>query len=130
MRHGTAPFAVAALGARLPPRRASNYSGPARPKYGIQQVLRDQRILCMKSSFSIILTCLLMAAAPGVAADPGRARASALARDSRDRVVCRRFLRTGSLVDSYRTCKTNAEWRREHENLPPLRGSESSRAPP
>jgi hypothetical protein len=83
----------------------------------------------MKSSFSIILPCLLVAAAPAVAAEQGRAHASAPARDSRDRVVCRRFLRTGSLVDSYRTCKTNGEWQREHENIQHLSVSNSCRNP-
>jgi hypothetical protein len=37
--------------------------------------------------------------------------------DQRDRIICRRFIRTGSLVDGYRTCKTRAEWDREHENV-------------
>lgn len=35
----------------------------------------------------------------------------------RDRVICRRYVRTGSLVDGYRTCKTRAEWDREQENV-------------
>ena len=35
----------------------------------------------------------------------------------RDQIVCRRFVRTGSLVDGYRTCKTRAEWDREQENV-------------
>jgi hypothetical protein len=34
----------------------------------------------------------------------------------RDRIICRRYVRIGSLVDGYRTCKTQAEWDREHEN--------------
>jgi hypothetical protein len=34
----------------------------------------------------------------------------------RDQIVCRRFVRIGSLVDGYRTCKTRAEWDREQEN--------------
>lgn len=37
--------------------------------------------------------------------------------DSRDKVVCKRFVRTGSLTDSYRTCKTKAEWDRERDNV-------------
>lgn len=35
----------------------------------------------------------------------------------RDRIICRRYVRTGSLVDGYRTCKTRAEWDREQENV-------------
>ena len=34
-----------------------------------------------------------------------------------DKVVCKRFARTGSLADSYRTCKTKKEWERERDNL-------------
>jgi hypothetical protein len=80
----------------------------------------------MKSSISIALACLLMTAAtPGYAEQHGGA--SANSQDSRDRIVCRRFLRTGSLVDSYRTCKTNREWQREHENLQHLSVSNSCR---
>jgi len=33
-----------------------------------------------------------------------------------DKVVCKRFVRIGSLVDGYRTCKTKKEWEREREN--------------
>jgi hypothetical protein len=34
-----------------------------------------------------------------------------------DKIICRRFPRTGSLADSYKTCKTKHEWDRERENL-------------
>ena len=47
--------------------------------------------------------------------------------DQRDRVICRRFIRTGSLVDGYRTCKTRAEWDREHENVQHFSVSDSCR---
>jgi hypothetical protein len=49
------------------------------------------------------------------------------AADSKDRVVCKRFLRTGSLVDGYRTCKTKGEWERERDNLRSLSSSSSCR---
>ena len=42
---------------------------------------------------------------------------SARAADPRDRMICRRYLRTGSLADTYRTCKTRGEWDREQENV-------------
>jgi hypothetical protein len=61
------------------------------------------------------LTAMLAAAGTAYAV-PSTGGASAKA-DQRDRVICRRFLRTGSLVDGYRTCKTRAEWDREHENV-------------
>lgn len=81
----------------------------------------------MKHAAAIIPACLLLAAATASQAEPSSGRASAGAQDSRDRVVCRRFLRTGSLVDSYRTCKTNREWAREHENIQHLSAAESCR---
>ena len=34
-----------------------------------------------------------------------------------DKIICRRFQRTGSLADSYKTCKTKHEWDRERENV-------------
>jgi hypothetical protein len=35
----------------------------------------------------------------------------------RDEVICRRFVRTGSLADFYRVCKTRGEWDRERMNI-------------
>jgi hypothetical protein len=32
-------------------------------------------------------------------------------------MVCKSFLRTGTLADRYRTCKTKGEWERERDNL-------------
>jgi hypothetical protein len=34
-----------------------------------------------------------------------------------DKVICKRFVETGSLVKGTRTCKTRREWDREHENI-------------
>ena len=48
---------------------------------------------------------------------PSGSGTSARAADPRDRMICRRFLRTGSLADTYRTCKTRGEWDREQENV-------------
>lgn len=81
----------------------------------------------MKSSISIALACVLTSslAVPTYGQPTGGARVSGQV--DRDRVVCRRFLRTGSLVDSYRTCKTNREWQREHDNLQRLSVSEACR---
>lgn len=81
----------------------------------------------MKSSISIALACVLTSsvAVPASAEPTGGARVSSQV--DRDRIVCRRFLRTGSLVDSYRTCKTNREWQREHENLQRLNVADSCR---
>jgi hypothetical protein len=50
------------------------------------------------------------------------------ANDSPTKVICKRFVKTGSLVDSYRTCKTKAEWARERDNARQLTASEACRA--
>ncbi|KAK0331134.1 hypothetical protein LTR94_030115, partial [Friedmanniomyces endolithicus] len=65
--------------------------------------------------FSAALTlAVLAAAAPAAPAAPATPTASP---DARERMVCKRFLETGSLVKSYKTCKTNAEWERERANI-------------
>jgi len=56
-----------------------------------------------------------------LAAVAGQAAAAGLdtperAADDRDKMVCKKFVRTGSLVDGYRTCKPKWEWEREREN--------------
>ena len=48
------------------------------------------------------------------------------AREPRDRIICRRFTRIGSLIASYRSCKTNREWAREHDNIAYPRNSVQS----
>lgn len=45
------------------------------------------------------------------------------AADSRDKVICKRFTKTGSLVGSERICKSKWEWERERENARQQTGS-------
>ena len=37
------------------------------------------------------------------------------AADPASKMICKRFVRTGSLVDSYRVCKTKIEWQRSRD---------------
>lgn len=60
--------------------------------------------------------CALASAAAAQSVPPA-ADAPEKAADDRQKVVCKRFTKTGSLVDSYRTCKTKWEWERERENV-------------
>ena len=62
-----------------------------------------------------VAASVLVATAVYIAPTP--AGAEEKASDPRDRIICRRFSKTGSLVASYRTCKTRWEWERERENL-------------
>jgi hypothetical protein len=64
---------------------------------------------------SCLATALFVTGAANAAATK-RAQ-STKASASGDKVSCKRFTRTGSLVDSYKTCKTNREWDRERANL-------------
>ncbi|MBB5684656.1 hypothetical protein FHS49_000647 [Sphingobium boeckii] len=63
-----------------------------------------------------LLALALLAASPST--DPAAPESAAeKASDAQDKVICKRFLETGSLVKGYRSCKTKREWERERENL-------------
>ncbi len=65
-----------------------------------------------------ILFILVLIGASTVQAAPRRGvDAPERAAGNPDKVVCKRFVRIGSLVDGYRTCKTKREWERERDNV-------------
>ena len=68
----------------------------------------------MRAAFALLAVTALAAAGPASAGPPAR---SSNAADPAEKMICKRFVRTGSLVDGYKTCKTKREWDREHENL-------------
>jgi hypothetical protein len=70
----------------------------------------------MSRPLSFALAIALASAATAGAAAP-RSDSPERAAGARDKVVCKRFVKTGSLVDGYRTCKTKWEWERERENV-------------
>jgi hypothetical protein len=37
--------------------------------------------------------------------------------DARDKMICKKFLETGSLVKGVRVCKTKADWERGRDNV-------------
>jgi len=61
------------------------------------------------------LSLLIFLAA--VQAGPAAHDSAEKAADSQDKVICKRFVETGSLVRGYRTCKTKREWERERDAL-------------
>ena len=67
--------------------------------------------------YAIFTAAALLSAVTTVYAEPTASATTAKSADSRDQIVCRRFVRTGSLVDGYRVCKTRREWDRDAENL-------------
>jgi hypothetical protein len=59
----------------------------------------------------------VLATASAAQSAPRTADAPETAAGASDKLVCKTFLRTGTLADRYRTCKTKAEWERERTNL-------------
>jgi hypothetical protein len=76
-------------------------------------------------TFAFACALLCATAAQGA---PRKADAPEKAADARDKVVCKRFVKTGSLADSYRTCKTKWEWERERENVRQINWSSPCRS--
>jgi hypothetical protein len=64
-----------------------------------------------------LFICCLVSASAAQAAPRKGVDAPETAAGNPDKVVCKRFVRVGSLVDGYRTCKTKREWERERENV-------------
>ncbi len=70
----------------------------------------------MRVIFKLAFIGCLVGASAASAAPPQGVDAPERAAGNPDKVVCKRFVRTGSLADGYRTCKTKKEWEREREN--------------
>lgn len=72
----------------------------------------------------IVVSALLLTTAAGVhaAARPDAAERSA---DPGDKMICKAFTETGSLVKRTRVCKTKADWQRERDALRQLNVSSS-----
>ena len=62
----------------------------------------------------VIASALLVAQATSGAP---RRDATESAADPQEKMICKRFAETGSLVGSYRICKTKREWERERDNI-------------
>lgn len=69
----------------------------------------------MPRPVAVFFICGLFSAA-AQATPPRGVDAPEKAAGNPDKVVCKRFVRIGSLVDGYRTCQTKREWEREREN--------------
>ena len=71
----------------------------------------------MSRPIAILFICGLLSAAAANAAPRQGADGPEKASGNPDKVICKRFVRVGSLVDGYRTCKTKKEWERERDNV-------------
>ena len=71
----------------------------------------------MPRPVATLFICGLVSAAAAQAAPRKGVDAPEKVAGNPDKVVCKRFVRVGSLIDGYRTCKTKREWERERENV-------------
>lgn len=65
----------------------------------------------------LIVSSLLLVAGTSVNLGLQAAPAGEQAADPQDKMICKRFVETGSLVKGYRTCKTKREWENERSNI-------------
>lgn len=69
----------------------------------------------MRTGIGWFALCLAAATA-GAAAQPN-VNADERAADAGDKMVCKKFLETGSLVRGQRVCKTKREWERARDQM-------------
>lgn len=68
---------------------------------------------------------LLTSVSAAAAAEPQKADQPEKSADSGDKLICKRFVETGSLVRANRVCKTKRDWERERDNLRSVNNSNS-----
>lgn len=68
--------------------------------------------------FVFALALVIPVAAPaGAAPQKSANEVGEKSADPASKMICKRFVRTGSLVDGYRVCKTKIEWQRDRDLL-------------
>ena len=67
---------------------------------------------------------LLLASTTPVLSAPARDEPERSA-DSGSKTICKKFIRTGSLVDGYRVCKSKREWQNDRDDLRQMSVSDS-----
>lgn len=66
---------------------------------------------------SVAAMLLFVAGTMASAAPPKQADEHEKSADAADKMICKRFQETGSLVSSRRICKTKRDWERERDAL-------------
>ncbi|WEK41845.1 MAG: hypothetical protein P0Y64_10535 [Candidatus Sphingomonas colombiensis] len=82
-------------------------------------------------ALAVLLLISGVGAMPAISAPAlaqNKADAPERAADDRNKVICKRFIETGSLVRGYRMCKTKLDWERDRENFKSQPGIDSCRA--
>ena len=63
----------------------------------------------------LLAAALLLPITANSLAAPQQKDAGEKSADPGAKMICKRFTRTGSLVDGYRVCKTKTEWQRDRD---------------
>jgi hypothetical protein len=66
---------------------------------------------------TMAVTVLLLSSVAAAAAPPAQPGEHEKSADSADKMICKRFAVTGSLVSSKKICKTKADWQRDRDEL-------------
>jgi hypothetical protein len=64
---------------------------------------------------TFVAAALAGALATAAFAAPTQREEAEKSADSQDKVICKRFVETGSLVKGYRACKSKRDWERERD---------------
>lgn len=62
-----------------------------------------------------LAAALVLPIATSAIAAPRQKDVGEASADPGTKTICKRFIKTGSLVDGYRVCKTKAEWQRDRD---------------
>ncbi len=65
----------------------------------------------------LLAAALLLPVAASAVASPQQKDVGEKSADPGSKMICKKFIRTGSLVDGYRICKTKREWERDRDLL-------------
>ncbi len=77
---------------------------------------------------SIAVASLLLLGTSAIAQQPQPAANGEKSADASDKVICKKFLETGSLVRGYKICKTKRDWERDRDDLRQSSVADSCRA--
>jgi hypothetical protein len=77
---------------------------------------------------SIAVAGLLLIGTPAISQQPKNPDNGEKAGDPGDKIICKKFLETGSLVRGFKTCKTKRDWERDRDDLRQSSLADSCRA--
>jgi hypothetical protein len=81
----------------------------------------------MRIACAVIAASALLVATPSLSRPPKERDGGERSADQRDKMICKRFVETGSLIKGYRLCKTKWEWEQSRNDFRTLNVSDSCR---